>query len=165
MAVLQGLKKLLSELGNCQLLFCGLHRRLPLILWVPILESKFSNTLKVDWIYIASGLTQILSISFFCLRPSFLYTRHKIWITSLCICSNLFLEPFLRGFECSFSKSWTEYVYTASNTRLIGLKPFSKRFPYKKMRFKGNTTSTVQKLKYSSNKFFKDEIKVNCVEY
>lgn len=33
------------------------------------------------------------------------------------------------------------------------------------MRFKGNTTSTVQKLKYSSNSFFKDEIKVNCVEY
>lgn len=35
------------------------------------------------------------------------------------------------------------------------------------MRFKGNTTSTVQKLKYSSNTFlfFKDEIKVNCVEY
>lgn len=94
--------------GNCQLLFCGLHRRLPLILWVPILESKFSNTLKVDWIYIASGLTQIFSISFFCLRPSFLYTRHKICITSLCICSNLFLEPFLRGFECSFSESWTE---------------------------------------------------------
>lgn len=33
------------------------------------------------------------------------------------------------------------------------------------MRFKGNTASTVQKLKYSSNTFFKDEIKVNCVEY
>lgn len=33
------------------------------------------------------------------------------------------------------------------------------------MRFKGNTTSTVQKLKYSSNTFFKNKIKVNCVEY